>query len=132
MKQVQPLAPVLLHGALDLNNVLIQQDYIRTIINWEHAAIGDPRWDVAYTSLAIQQKKDKNLANRFVLQYTQQFGLPVDHLELWEGLVALRMYTLSRWLRFMDERSCQTILGLRSNLFEQDEFYKNKLNTIFG
>lgn len=132
IKQIQPLAPVLLHGSLDLNNILIQQDHISTVINWEHAAIGDPRWDVAAASLSIQMKNDKMLANRFVTNYAQQFGLPVDHLDVWEGLVALRMYTLSRWLRFMDERSQQTILGLRSSLFEQEDFYKNKLNSVFG
>jgi hypothetical protein len=56
----------------------------------------------------------------------------VDHLDVWEGLVALRMYTLSRWLHHIDERSRENILGLRTTLFDHEEFYKNKLNAVFG
>ncbi|MBD3265403.1 phosphotransferase [bacterium] len=129
---LEPLDPVLVHGSMDLRNVLIQNDYVRTVLNWEHAILGDPRWDVAYTKLAIQKETDRSLANRFVESYTNRAGMELHDLDIWEGLVALKMYALAQWLKSLDDRSLFAVAGLRSLLLSWDDFFEEITQAQFG
>lgn len=118
------VAPVLLHGCFDLDHVLIQNEKLRTIIHWEHAAIGDPRWDVAYTALSLQNEGDRSLSNRFVAKYVQLTGNPLEDLNVWEGLVALRGFALCHWIQSLDKRSFQAVAGMASDLNSIESKYR--------
>ncbi|MDX9752539.1 MAG: phosphotransferase [bacterium] len=132
MTGLDPLPPVLLHGCLDLDHVLIQTDTIRTVTNWEHAAIGDPRWDVAYTALAVRQAVDRPLAERFVQEYITRSGVSLEHMEKWEAMVALRMYTLCQWVQSLDDKSNRTVTGTHLKFLEQKDFYRERAFSVFG
>jgi len=125
-------AAVLLHGTFEMDNTLLVQNRIRTVTNWEHAAIGDHRWDVAYASLALQQKGDRSLANRFVARYVQQTGASLENMDFWEGLIALRHYALGEWVRSLDERSFSVIAGLQTNLFDRLDAMRDRALAQFG
>jgi aminoglycoside phosphotransferase (APT) family kinase protein len=129
---MKPIEPVLLHGHLDLDNVLIQHDYIRTVINWEHAAIGDPRWDIAYTSLRIQQETDRGMANRFLDAYAEKAGMQFEHIDIWQGLVALRIFAMASWIRSLDERSQKAVTGLKTRILHQENFFRERALAQFG
>jgi len=118
---ILPLPFVLLHGAFDLDHVLIQNGKIRTVIEWEHAAAGDPRWDVAHCSITLQRPRDRFLANRFLARYVQNTGTPMESISFWEGLVALRFYALIRWLRSLNRRSFEAVAGRQTHLVDWED-----------
>ena len=117
--------PVLLHGCFDLDHVLINHNKIRTVVNWEHAAIGDPRWDVAYTALSLQTDGDRSLSNRFIARYVQLTGNPLEDLNIWEGLVALRGYSLSQWVQSLDKKSAAAVIGQADNFTSSENKFRH-------
>lgn len=120
------MPPVMLHGCFDIDHVLLLNHQVRTIINWEHAAIGDPRWDAAYTSLSLQRQSDRYVANHFLAKYVQFIETPLSDINFWEGLVALRGYASCLWLRSIGEISIGAIVGNQSKLLEREDFYREK------
>lgn len=132
MEHLEPLPFAMLHGRLDLDCLLINRGQLRSVTNWEFAAFGDPRWDVAYTSLALQYTNDRTLANYFVARYVQEIGTPLEDIAFWEGLVALRSYALSQWLRSLDAKGFEHIAGLQTHLFDQEEFWRERALQQFG
>ena len=123
LEQQIALPSVLLHGCFEMENILLLNGNLRMVTNWEHAALGDPRWDVAYTSLSLHRGNDRSPANRFIARYVQKTDTPMEDLGFWEGLVALRGYALSRWLRALDEKSYKTVAGMQTNLFPLEDVY---------
>ncbi|MGI6455612.1 MAG: phosphotransferase family protein [bacterium] len=132
MKDLAGWTPVLLHGEYDLDNILIKDGVVRSVCNWEYAAVGDPRWDVAHTSLTLQRKHDHSLANRFVSRYVQLTNVPMENLAFWEGLIALRSFALSQWLRTLSTRSFESIAGLKTPLFDQEAENRTRALEQFG
>lgn len=129
LKQCERIAPAphcFLHGQYDIDHLLLNDKTVRTIAHWEHAAIGDPRWDVAYTSMTLQRKNDRSLSNRFVARYVQCTGNPLNDLEFWEGLVALRYFAISQWLQSLDAKGFASVIGLQTDLFDKDETMREK------
>lgn len=134
MKQLESIPrthPVVVHGQYELENTLIKNNRIRSIVNWEHAAITERCWDVAFTSISLQQKDDRSLANRFLARYVQQTDAPIKNLDFWEGLVALRHYALSEWIRTLDEKSYSAIVGHQTKLLADVETMKTKAHHLF-
>ncbi len=125
LKQVE-YPQVLVHGCFNMDNMLILNNKVRTVINWEHAAIGDLRWDVAHTSLSLQRDNDRSLANIFIARYVQLIGDSLENLNFWEGLVALRSFAYSQWIRSLDEKSFETVVGLQTDLFDHENYYRTR------
>lgn len=44
---LEPVAPALIHGDFAGHNILWTRDRITGIIDWDHAAVSDPAWDIA-------------------------------------------------------------------------------------
>ncbi|MGC9329800.1 MAG: phosphotransferase family protein [Candidatus Hinthialibacter sp.] len=124
-------AAAMLHGQFDLDHLLIKNSVIRTITDWEFAAFGDPRWDVAYASLSLQQKGDHSLSNLFVAHYANLSQQPLEHLPLWEGLVALRDWALCVWLESLDKKSFLSIAGLQTPLISKKDVMRNHALQVF-
>lgn len=134
-RQIQNLAgytPVLLHGSYEMDNVLIKNNRVRCITNWENTALGDPRWDVAHACLSLQRTGDSTLINRFLSRYVQLTDYPMEDLGFWQGLVSLRSFALSQWLRSLDTRSFEAIIGLQTNLFDHESEYREQALRQFG
>lgn len=128
---VETLPAVLLHGNLHLDAIMMRNGAIRALTGWEHAAIGDPRWDIAQASLSLQQAGDRALANRFIARYTEQVDWSTTPIEVWEGLIALRNYALSGWLRSLDATGFQNIVGLQTDLFDLEEWHREFAQSCF-
>ncbi len=126
MEDIEPLPDVLLHGQFDLDHLLLKNGRIRTIMDWEFAAFGDPRWDLAHTCLSLQRGKERSLSNQFIARYSQITGIQVDHLILWEGMVALRNWALSTWLRSLDEKVFLSIAGLQTPLIDREDAMRER------
>ncbi len=132
LKRQENYPDVFLHGCFSLDNVLIQNENVRTVINWEHTAIGDLRWDVAYTSLSLQRENDRSIANHFLAQYVQLIEEPLEDMGFWEGLVALRSFAQSQWLRSLDEKSFEAIVGLQTDLIDLEDYHRTRALEQFG
>ncbi len=126
------LPSVMLHGLFDIDNVLLLNHQVRSIVNWEHAAFGDPRWDVAYTSLSLQHGNDRSVANQFLARYVQHIEHSLSDINFWEGLVALRGYAQCQWLQSIGNTSIGTVMGKQSKLLEREDFYREKALRQFG
>ena len=79
--QVQRLAFV--HGAYRTGNLMIRDDAISAIIDWELQVIGDPMYDVAYVLSDLNREGSPLLScvveREFFLDYYQQLtGLTID------------------------------------------------------
>lgn len=124
--EMEPMRPTLLHGRLDLDALLLHHGNIRAITHWEFTAIGDPRWDAAYASLSLQYLRGRALANRFIARYVEASGNPLPCLDEWEGLVALRDYGWSLWLRSLDAKGFHHVAGLQTTLFDQEDWRRQR------
>lgn len=132
LEEQEPLPTVMLHGRYTLDAVVLRNDSVRAITHWENAALGDPRWDVATTSLSFQVLGSRSLGHRFVAGYVQETGIPMDDLAVWEGLVALRSYVHCLWLRSMDPKTFESIAGRQTDLLDHEDFYYDRMMRIFG
>ena len=115
---------VLLHGCLDLDHTLLSLEKVRTVVNWEHTAIGDPRWDVAYTALALQRENDRSLSNQLIARYVQLTNNPLTDLGFWEGFIALRNYALCQWVRSLDSKSYPAVIGLQAEILQKEPEFR--------
>jgi len=132
LEYIAGLSPVLLHGHYDFDHVLISNGKIRNVIDWEHAAIGDPRWDIAHASLALQRDGERTLANRFLAKYVQVSNIKAEDINFWEGLVALQRFAMSVWLKSLDQKSFETIAGLKTPLIDKEDEYRRRAVRQFG
>lgn len=123
---------VMLHGQFDLDHLLVQNGKIRTITDWEHAAFGDPRWDIAYTALSLQRSRERNLANQFISHYAQQTQTSIDNIGFWEGMVALRDWAHSVWLRSLEGKSFYSIVGLQTPLIDREDAMRERAMEQFS
>lgn len=64
-REPDPVRPRLVHGDYRIGNCLIHEGRISGVLDWELASVGDPRFDLAYTSLGW---------------YSGNFVLPGSHL----------------------------------------------------
>jgi aminoglycoside phosphotransferase (APT) family kinase protein len=88
---------VLVHGAYRTGNLIVRDDAIAAIIDWELQVIGDPMYDVAYVLSDLNREGSSLLscvvAREFFLDYYQRLtGLSVD-------LEACRYYEILYMMR---------------------------------
>ena len=105
--------PVLLHGDFWPENLIWQDGQIKSVLDWEDAALGDPLSDVACTGLELCYAYGDSGADRF-------FG-PIESMPMWTGtgsrcgrsMWRRRLRTL--WVSGVWTRSVKTTCGrLRS------------------
>ena len=95
-----PSAPSILHGDFWPGNVLWQDGKLAVVIDWEDAALGDPRSDLAGCRLELLWKYGPEAAASFTERYTRIRGHQVDAaaLALWELYVAsAALKSLGNW-----------------------------------
>ena len=73
----------LVHGAYRTGNVLIADDRVSAVLDWELQVIGDPMYDVAYVLTELNREGTDLLSNVvphdvFVDRYQSQTGIEID------------------------------------------------------
>lgn len=79
------------HGDYTLHSVLAEGTRIVAVLDWEHAALADPRLDVGYSSASLAVY-GLPLADQFIEAYEAAAGVVADR-PFWETLGALRLMT---------------------------------------
>ena len=75
-RRPEPVAEVLIHGDLALDNVLVAADDAMSLIDWSGGAQGDPRCDIA---LALQTEPEIELGEIEVAAFFEGYrGVPID------------------------------------------------------
>lgn len=74
---------VLVHGAYRTGNLLIDQDKVSAVLDWETPCIGDPMYDVAYMLSELNREGTDLLSNlvdrdEFIQRYEAGTGLEID------------------------------------------------------
>jgi aminoglycoside phosphotransferase (APT) family kinase protein len=74
---------VLVHGAYRTGNLLIDDDRVSAVLDWETEVIGDPMYDVAYVLSELNRERTELLSNiverdAFRRRYEQGTGIEID------------------------------------------------------
>lgn len=74
---------VLVHGAYRTGNVLIDDDRVSAVLDWETEVIGDPMYDVAYVLSELNREGTELLSNiverdAFRRRYEEGTGIEID------------------------------------------------------
>ncbi|HEY84409.1 MAG TPA: phosphotransferase [Chloroflexi bacterium] len=87
----------LIHGDPYLGNILIRDKKIAALLNWENAAIGDPRWDVMTAAHHLHQFSPSQ-ADELVNSYEKISGKRIANRPFWYAMIAVRLYALKSWV----------------------------------
>ncbi|MDR7071367.1 phosphotransferase family protein [Fictibacillus barbaricus] len=86
-QQLKPSAQTLIHGDFTIDNVLIKDGEITSIIDWSGGSYGDPRYDIA---LAIRPKQNAFEADSDLQKFYEGYGgqkiSPEEYTYFEEGL----------------------------------------------
>lgn len=127
--QVQELSPVLVHGDFHLLNALIRDEEIVGIIDWEFAALGDPRWDVANTYMQLVDFGAAAAADEFLAAYFEFSNKRFIGPPLFNVVVPLQQWALSEWLLQKDAQGELPHFALAYDLVEQREIHRHRAET---
>lgn len=81
--------PALVHNDFHPNNVLLRPDGSAVVIDWAHASLADPRFDVGWTLALIGSEVNLTWRDR-VLENYQRLFRPVDELLFFEALGCIK------------------------------------------
>jgi aminoglycoside phosphotransferase (APT) family kinase protein len=95
---VDEVAPVLLHGDYHFSNALVFDGRISGIIDWEYAALGDPRWDVANAYSQLVDFDAATAADDFLAAYLRYSGRVFSGPPVFMMVAPLQQWTISEWL----------------------------------
>lgn len=122
-----PRRPVLVHGDLNIHNVLARDGQITGILDWECAMIGAPEQDLAYVRPILSQHIEWD---RFVDHYRTSGGPEVNAaaLDFYMAFSAMRLCIIfNKGVRNMQDREHQDIRYSVIDLGLTPEFMKQAL-----
>jgi aminoglycoside phosphotransferase (APT) family kinase protein len=105
---------VLVHGAYRTGNLLIDDDRVTAVLDWETEVIGDPMYDVAYVLSALNREGTELLSNvvaedAFRRRYEAGTGFAIDDEACWYYQVLYAMRSAAFWMSatglFVDGRN---------------------------
>lgn len=89
---------MLLHGDFWPRNLLWQDGRVVAVLDWEHAACGDPQSDVACTQLELKYLFDDELVDLFLSTCAGHFSIDPHRLALWQIYVASAgQHSMANW-----------------------------------
>jgi len=105
MADMDERPPRLIHGDAEITNVLVnQQGEMVAWVDWDDAALADPRWDVGALLNSLRGEYDLHaLAARAAADYSKDMVRPLKRISAWTALHAVLHWAASAWLR--DEAS---------------------------
>ncbi len=94
---------VLTHGAYRTGNLLIHEDRVSAVLDWETEVIGDPMYDVAYVLSELNREGTDLLSNlvdrdRFFKRYQEGTGLAIDEERCRYYQVLYAMRSTAFWM----------------------------------
>jgi aminoglycoside phosphotransferase (APT) family kinase protein len=108
-REPDPVAPSLVHADFRIGNMLLHEERVSAVIDWELAYLGDPRFDIGYAAMPYYAGKFVHDGSRlvgafaahdwFVAEYERLRGVEVDR-------EAVRTYTVQGILQLI------TIIGI--------------------
>ena len=90
--------PVLLHGDYHFSNALLHEGRIAGIVDWEYAALGDPRWDVSSAYMQLVDFAAAEAADIFLQAYLEASGRSFEGPPLYNVVSCLQQWAISEWL----------------------------------
>jgi aminoglycoside phosphotransferase (APT) family kinase protein len=93
-----PLPSRILHGDFRTGNVLADGDHVTSVIDWEIWSRGDPRIDLAWFLLFVEDDRRPNppgtpSVDELLAVYQQASGAPVDDLDWFRALVRYKQFS---------------------------------------
>jgi aminoglycoside phosphotransferase (APT) family kinase protein len=98
LAEVDERPPGLVHGDCHLGNILFDGEAITAVIDWEEAALGDPRVDVMLIRGWLRRNSPE-LEEPFLCAYEAEAGYPLGPLDIWRDLTNLRSQIMSAWVK---------------------------------
>lgn len=92
--------PVFIHGDSHFGNYLSDGNTITAILDWEEAARGDPRLDLAVVDTCLRLQVSVELADQFLHVYEEKAGWSIGALEPWRELLRLRHRLTCGWVKY--------------------------------
>lgn len=93
----------LTHGDFHVGNVLWRWGRLEAVLDWDHAAVGDPGFDVGMSRVALTLQHSPAAAEDFLRTYEAAVGGPVTQLVLWDMLAAaLAVHYFDFWVASID------------------------------
>ena len=123
---VRETPPVVLHGDYHLSNVLMSEGQISGIVDWEYAARGDPRWDVANAYIQMVDFDASAAADAFLSAYLEFSGRSFEGPPIHTTLAALQQWTISEWLLRRQERGETQTFALARDLISLRDVHRRR------
>jgi aminoglycoside phosphotransferase (APT) family kinase protein len=94
---------VLVHGAYRTGNLLIHEDRVSAVLDWETQVIGDPMYDVAYVLSELNREGSELLSyviprEEFYRRYETATGIEIDEAACRYYQVLYGMRTAAFWM----------------------------------
>ncbi|WP_428313026.1 phosphotransferase [Hydrocarboniphaga sp.] len=121
--------PVLVHGDYSIHNILIDDDHITGVLDWEAAMFGAPGIDLAYVRLGLAKHIDWST---FVEHYRRCGGRHVDDATLDYHLTFQAVKIMVAMIRAHYLLHSETLTDIRLTIFELGlvpQFMKMALST---
>jgi aminoglycoside phosphotransferase (APT) family kinase protein len=117
---------VLLHGDYHFSNVLLHEGEISGIIDWEYAAMGDPRWDVANAYSQLVDFDAAGAADAFLAAYLHYSGREFTGPPLHMIVVPLQQWIVSEWLVKLQAEGRAPTFALAQDLIELRDVHRRR------
>jgi len=85
---MMPVRKCLCHGELDLSNIIISDFDDVCILDWSHAAAGDPSADAAKTYLMFILGDDNASAEYYLGVFCRESGISPEEIKAWMPIIA--------------------------------------------
>jgi len=124
--EVPETDPVLLHGDYHFSNALLHEGRIAGIVDWEYAALGDPRWDVSSAYMQLVDFAAANAADTFLQAYLEASGRQFEGPPLYNVVSSLQQWAISEWLVRAEESGESHTFSLAHDLIALRDVHKNR------
>jgi aminoglycoside phosphotransferase len=126
---VPQVEPVLVHGDYHLLNALLGNGTVVGIVDWEYAALGDPRWDVANAYMQLVDFDAAEAADLFLETYLRHSGRQFEGPPLHNAVAALQQWAISEWLVQQEREGRLPDFGLAHDLVRLRDVHRHRAET---
>jgi len=119
-------APVMLHGDYHFSNTLLHEGQIAGLIDWEYAALGDPRWDISNAYMQLVDFATADAANDFLQTYLAASGRTFEGPPLYNVVSSIQQWAISEWLVRQQESGESLSFSLAQDLIAQRDVHQRR------
>ncbi len=129
MAQVDEDPTCLINVDAEPANMLVDPDSGQIVawLDWDEAAIGDRRWDLAALIYALHGKYTlPNLADQVISQYAKHSVRPIRQINAWAALVATLEWAQAFWLKLAIEQESEVDFPARLRMIGDHDSYRTQ------